>query len=120
MLLLDEVAQRDVVPVLTRQAALLADEADYLDSLAAGIDATDARALARAPVALARRAVRTWLRGDGPYAPTADAVERVLDVARGGGRACEVGAGLRVRRSRWRLALEGAPHDATVPVADAP
>lgn len=119
MPLLDDVAQRDVVPVLTRQAALLADEADYLDSLAAAIDPTDARALARAPVALARRAVRTWLRGDGPYAPTADAVERVLDVAGGGGRACEVGAGLRVRRSRGRLALEGAAHDAAVPAADA-
>ncbi len=112
MPLLDEVAQRDVVPVLTRQAVLLADEADYLDSLAADIDPTDARALARAPVALARRAVRLWLRGDGPYAPTADAVERVLEVARGGGRACEVGAGLRVRRSRGRLALEGEPTDA--------
>jgi tRNA(Ile)-lysidine synthase len=120
MPLLDDVAQRDVVPVLTRQAALLADEADYLDSLAAGIDPTDGRALARAPVAVARRAVRTWLRGDGPYAPSADAVERVLEVARGGGRACEVGAGLRVRRSRGRLALEGAPHDAVVQATDAP
>ncbi|HEX4539360.1 MAG TPA: tRNA lysidine(34) synthetase TilS [Acidimicrobiales bacterium] len=120
MPLLDEVAQRDVIPVLTRQAALLADEAEYLDSLAAGLDPTDGGALARAPAALARRAVRTWLRGDGPYAPTADAVERVLDVARGGGRACEVGAGLRVRRSRGRLALEGAPQGAAVPVADAP
>jgi tRNA(Ile)-lysidine synthase len=119
MPLLDEVARRDLVPVLTRQAALLADEADYLDSLAAAIDPADARAVAGAPVALARRAVRTWLRGDGPYAPTADAVERVLDVARGGGRACEVGAGLRVRRSRGRLALEGAPRDAAVPAADA-
>ncbi|HEX6475864.1 MAG TPA: tRNA lysidine(34) synthetase TilS, partial [Acidimicrobiales bacterium] len=117
--LLGDVAQRDVVPVLTRQSALMADEADYLDSLAAAIDPTDARALARAPVALARRAVRTWLRGDGPYAPTADAVERVLEVAGGGGRACEVGDGLRVRRSRGRLDLEGAPHDDAVPAADA-
>jgi tRNA(Ile)-lysidine synthase len=117
MPLLDAVAQRDVVPVLTRQAGLLADEADYLDSLAAGIDPTDARAIARAPVALARRAVRTWLRGDGPYAPTADAVERVLDVARGDGRACEVGGGLRVRRARGRLAQEGAVP--VVTVADA-
>jgi tRNA(Ile)-lysidine synthase len=119
MPLLDEVARRDVVPVLTRQAALLADEADYLDSLAAGIDPTDARALARAPVVLARRAVRTWLRGDGPYAPTADAVERVLDVARGDGRACEVGAGVRVRRARGRLALEGCAGGAAVPTAPA-
>jgi tRNA(Ile)-lysidine synthase len=116
--LLDDVAQRDVVPVLTRQAGLLAEEADYLDSLAAGIDPTDARALGRAPVALARRAIRAWLRGDGPYAPTADAVERVLDVARGDGRACEVGGGLRVRRARGRLAQEGAVP--VVVVADAP
>lgn len=123
MALLDEVAQRDVVPVLTRQAGLLADEADYLDSLAAAVDPTDARALARAPVALARRAVRIWLRGDGPYAPTADAVERVLEVARGDCRACEVGGGLRVRRRRGRLTQEGACDGVAVPaapVADAP
>ena len=123
MALLDEVAQRDVVPVLTRQAGLLADEADYLDSLAAAVDPTDARALARAPVALARRAVRTWLRGDGPYAPTADVVERVLEVARGDCRACEVGGGLRVRRRRGRLTQEGACDGVAVPaapVADAP
>jgi tRNA(Ile)-lysidine synthase len=123
MPVLDEVAQRDVVPVLNRQAGLLADEADYLDSLAAGIDPTDARALARAPVVLARRAVRSWLRGDGPYAPTADAVERVLDVARGESRACEVGAGVRVRRTGGRLALEGGADGAAVPeapAADAP
>jgi len=121
--LLDDVAQRDVVPVLTRQAGLLADEADFLDALAEGIDPTDARGLAHAPVVLARRAVRTWLRGDGAYAPTADAVERVLDVARGDGRACDVGGGLRVRRARGRLAQEGGTDDAAgeaVPVADAP
>lgn len=106
--LLNEVAERDVVPVLTRQGGLLADEADYLDSLAACIDPTDARAVSQAPLALARRALRKWLRGEGPYWPTADAVERVLDVARGGVRACEIGAGLRVRRSRGRLRLEGA------------
>ena len=79
--------------------------------------------MARAPVALARRAVRTWLRGDGPYAPTADAVERVLEVARGDCRACEVGGGLRVRRRRGRLTQEGACDGVAVPaapVADAP
>jgi hypothetical protein len=118
MPLLNEIARRDIVPVLTRQAGILADEAEYLDSLAKGIDATDAQALTSAPLVLARRAVRTWLRGDGPYWPTADAVERVLEVANGGVRACEVGAGLRVRRSRGRLALEGESNDAAAHIAD--
>ena len=43
------IAGRDLVPVLARQAALLADEADLLDELAAGIDPADAAALAPAP-----------------------------------------------------------------------
>ena len=120
MPLLADVAQRDVVPVLTRQAALLTDEADLLDALSAAVDPTDVRSLIAAPPALARRAVRRWLRGDSPYPPDADTVERVIAVARGHGRACEVGAGLRVRRSRGRLALEGDPHGAAVPATDAP
>ncbi len=57
------IAGRDLVPVLARQAALLADEADLLEELAAGIDPTDAAALARRPRPLARRATRRWLRG---------------------------------------------------------
>ncbi len=41
------VAGRDLVPVLARQAALLADEADLLEELAAGIDPADAKRAAR-------------------------------------------------------------------------
>ncbi len=63
--LLDAIAERDVTAVLVRQAALLADDADLLASLAATIDVTDARTLAAQPLALARVAVRTWLRGPG-------------------------------------------------------
>src|SRR5205085_4964171 len=43
--LLDVIAQRDVVPVLARQASLLRDEAELLDGFAAALDPTDARAL---------------------------------------------------------------------------
>ncbi len=60
--MLCEVAGRDLVPVLARQARLLGDDADLLEALAAEIDATDARQLAAAPRPLARRAVRRWLR----------------------------------------------------------
>lgn len=102
--LLDAIAARDVVPVLVRQAALLRDDADLLDELAAVIDPTDARALAAAPLPLARRAVRRLLTGEHP--PDAASVERVLAVARNEAKACEVSGGVRVRRSQGRLFLE--------------
>ena len=74
-----------------------------IDTLAAQLDPTDARALAAAPVALARRAVRRWVTGSHP--PDAATVERVLAVARGEALAAEVGAGRRVERHRQRLTL---------------
>lgn len=106
---LSALARRDLVPVLARQAQHFADECDLLDCLAAGIDATDARALANAPVVLARRAVRRWLRGfdaDG-HPPDSATVGRVLEVASRGCAACEIGGGRRVRRSAGRLRVEG-------------
>jgi tRNA(Ile)-lysidine synthase len=104
--LVDAIAERDVVPVLARQAELLRADAALLDELAAAIDPTDAAALAAAPPALARRAVRRWLRaGDEQHPPDRATVERVLDVARGDAVACEVGGGRSVRRSRQRLTL---------------
>src|SRR4051812_43996606 len=68
--MLADLSGRDPVPVLTRQAGLLRDEADLLDALAGDLDATDARALAAAPPALARRAVRRLVRGDGEHPPS--------------------------------------------------
>jgi tRNA(Ile)-lysidine synthase len=104
--LLESIAERDLVPVLVRQGTLLGEEGALLDELAAAIDVTDARALAAAPAALARRAIRMWLRQAGPYPPDAAAVERVLGVARLDARACDVGGGTQVRRSGGRLVLE--------------
>jgi tRNA(Ile)-lysidine synthase len=103
--LLEDIAERDVVPVLARQADLLRDDEDLLDGLAAVIDVTDARALAVAPRPLARRAVRRWLAVDHP--PDAATVERVLAVASGASRACDVGLGRRVERHAMRLHLVG-------------
>jgi tRNA(Ile)-lysidine synthase len=108
--LLDGVAGRDVAPLLSRTAALLADDAELLAALAADLDPTDAAALAAAPPALARRAVRAWLTG--AYPPDAATVERVLGVARGEARGTEVGGRRRVRRTAGRLRLEPAPPDA--------
>jgi tRNA(Ile)-lysidine synthase len=107
--LLSEVAGRDLVPVLARQAALLADDARLLESLSAAIDATDARRLARAPVPVARRAIRRWLRSTAAGAdtechpPSAAEVARVLAVAGGTVRACELAGGRRVERHAGKL-----------------
>jgi len=107
--LLDEVAGRDVAPLLARTARLLADDADVLNAGAAGLDPTDAAGLAAAPPAVARRAVRAWLSGVvGAYPPDAATVERVLAVARGEARGTEVGGRRQVRRTAGRLRVEAS------------
>jgi tRNA(Ile)-lysidine synthase len=116
--LLCEVAGRDVVPVLARQAELMSDEADFLDDLAAGLDPTDARSLRDAPPAIARRALRRWLRapdqgGDAEaHPPSAAEIARVLEVVNGWATACELAGGRRVSRSAGRLrVLPGSPSE---------
>jgi tRNA(Ile)-lysidine synthase len=104
--LLESLAKRDLVPVLTRQADLLRDDDDLLNELASAIDPTDALALAVAPVALSRRAIRLWLTN--PLVPDSATVERVLEVARGNTLACDIGLGRQVRRSQQRLRITEA------------
>ena len=101
--LLESLAKRDLVQVLTRQADLLRDDDDLLNELASALDPTDAIALANAPIALSRRAIRSWLTN--PLVPDSATVERVLDVARGNTLACDIGLGRQVRRSQQRLRI---------------
>lgn len=101
--LLCEISNRDLVPVLVRQADIARADADYLDELAAALDTGDAREIAKAPVALARRAMRKWLADEHP--PDAATVERVLAVARGDAISTEIGGGSSVRRSHQRLTI---------------
>jgi len=117
-----EIADRDVVPVLNRQARLLAEVDDLLTSLAAEVDPTSAAALREVPVALARVAVRRWLLAAGVgrgYVVDAAAVDRVLAVARGEVVATELAGGWRVARSAGVLAVSppsvggGAGHGPT-------
>ena len=102
--LLDDVAERDVTALLARTASLLEEDDRFLAELAEALDPTDAKLLASAPPALARRTVRQWLTDI--YPPDLATVERVLAVARGECRATDVGCGRRVRRSAGRLFLE--------------
>ncbi len=108
--LLDEIAERDVAAVVARQAALLADDADLLDALAASIDPTSVAELAAAPAPLARRALRSWLRQADPegeaHPPTLTTLERVLAVARHEARSAQIGGGISVHRRAGRLRIE--------------
>ena len=101
--LLESLAKRDLVPVFTRQADLLRDDDDVLNELAGALDPTDALALAKAPIALSRRAIRSWLTN--PLVPDSATVERVLEVARGNTLACDIGLGRQVRRSQQQLRI---------------
>ena len=115
MPLLCEVAERDVVPLLARQAALMFDERRWLDELAgsqAAISDVDCRELRTWPVARLRRWLRLQLRsddtGDGAHPPTADEVERAIAVVRGEVVATELGGGRRLARRAQRLSLESS------------
>lgn len=105
--LLDDIASRDIVPLLVRTADWAREASDHLQAEAASVDPTDCRALSAAPRAVARTALRAWLRScsaDG-HPPDAASLERVLAVARGGATATDIGRGWRVRRSQMRLHL---------------
>ncbi len=93
--LLRDVAGRDVVPLLARTAELAGEQADLVATLASQLDVTDARVLAAAPEALASEALRGWWRTEtgGLLPPDRSAVSRMLSVADGRHRSCEVAAG---------------------------
>ncbi len=105
--LLCDIAERDVVPIITRSAGLMGNLRDLLDELAMAIDPTDARAVAEAPEPLAQVALRQWIQsGTGSqYPPDAATIERVLAVARNNCRSTDLGGGWRVSRSSQRLGL---------------
>jgi tRNA(Ile)-lysidine synthase len=97
--LLEQLAARDLVPVLAGQAEILGEESDYLDALARAAwpvaGDPSARALSTLAPVVARRAVRQWL---GPPPPSRAEVARVLEVASGARRATELAGGRTVRR----------------------
>jgi tRNA(Ile)-lysidine synthase len=125
-----DVAGRDPVPLLARQAGVLRDEVSLLNELArqAAPDPQNAKAVAALPVPLARRAVRQWLQeagGEGSgessveraYPPSLAEVERVMAVAAGSAVATEISGGRRVRRSAGRLSVGPVGSDSVTPVS---
>ena len=115
--LLCDIAGRDVVPVLARSATVAGADVELLDGMASGLDPLDVKALRAAPVPLARRALRTWLRstaagaGAELHPPSSAELARVMEVVDGSRRACQISGGRRVSRRNGRLSVtapEGA------------
>ena len=106
--LLDDVAGRDVAPLLARTAELQRDVLDVVAGVADAVDPTDARAVSAAARAVASEALRRWWRSETAthYAPDAAAVERMLSVARGEAVAADVVDGWRIARTAQRLRLD--------------
>ena len=106
--LLSHIADRDLVPILSRQAELLRSGARYISTEAEKIDPTDSRALIEAPTILSREAIRNWIwktrKDDHP--PDLATIDRVLDVAYLRAVATEIGNGWRVARTDRILRIE--------------
>jgi tRNA(Ile)-lysidine synthase len=116
MPLLSEVADRDVVPILARQAEVIFDDREWLNTLVHGdvalaLDDADCRELRQWP----RARLRRWLRlqlgvsdelGD-QHPPSSAEIERALRVVDGDVVAAELEGGRRLSRRAQRLTLEG-------------
>jgi tRNA(Ile)-lysidine synthase len=114
--LMCEVAERDVVPILSRQAAVLFEERAWLEALSENdlaLDLADAdcRELSRWPRARLRRWLRVKLsvldEVDERHPPSAAEVERAMSVVLGEAVATELSGGRRLSRRDQRLSLEG-------------
>lgn len=115
---LERGARRDLVDVLARQADLLRDDDDLLDTLArervdVSQDSLPVDEVVALPAPLARRVLRQWL-GSSP--PSAAHLDAVLATARGERRAAQLPGHLRVERSGGRLHVARATRDALEPV----
>lgn len=106
--LMCDIAERDVVPLLTRLGDHLAEVETLLADGSADIDPTSVSELRDAHPTLARAALRSWLRRAGgaeQHPPNRAALARVMEVAAGTSRATDVGGGWRVIRRGERLIL---------------
>jgi tRNA(Ile)-lysidine synthase len=121
--LLCEIAERDVVPILARQASVVFDERRLLDELGerdAGLalDEADCRTLREWP----RARLRRWLRARLPmvdelgerHPPSAAEVERAVRVVNGEVVATELSGGRRLARREQRLELEDGSTTLTI------
>lgn len=106
--LLEDIADRDVVPLLVRTADLLDGLDRFVADQASALDPTDAGALRSVPEPVAAAALRSWLRtlNADRHPPDAATIARVLDVVWLRRRATELPGGRRLARRAGILHVE--------------
>jgi tRNA(Ile)-lysidine synthase len=121
--LLEQVLGGGVAGALARTAALLREDTEALDALAAAVpDPTDCAALAALPAAVRRRVLRRWLLGHGVpdlAAVHLQSVDALVVAWRGQGRV-DLPGGAGVVRASGRLALQGPPERSSTPPSEEP
>lgn len=112
---MNDVAGRDVVPLLARQARVIHQDRSWLDDLSRAdvtlsLEDADCRELSGWASARLTRWLRVRLgtrtEDDETYPPSADEVARALAVVRGEVVACELSGGRRLARRDQRLTLD--------------
>jgi tRNA(Ile)-lysidine synthase len=103
--LMNQIADRDCVPLLNRSAAVSRSTVEALQELLPQGDATDTRWLGSLPDPVARLVVRRWLRVQTGRPISADATDRVMRVVAHQSKATELEGGGRVERSDGRLSI---------------
>ncbi len=104
--LMEDISDRDVVPLLVRSASAARDAVTELSRAAENVDPTDTRVLRALSAPIAATAVRRWLTTEDGYAPSAAELERVLAVVNGEARSCQISGGRTVRRTAGVLRVE--------------
>ena len=112
--LLADIMERDVAPILHRQADVMFDDRQWLDQVTAvdhqlDLERADCRKLAMWPTARLRHWLRRVLALTSPdgdtYAPSIEEITRAIAVVRGEVVACELAGGRRLARRQQQLTL---------------
>lgn len=114
--LFDDIAARDVRPLIARATDHLRSAQHLVGLASGGVDPTNVRELRGVDPALAREALRRWLRVGG-YAPSTADLDRVWSVVTHEAIACEVSGGRRVGRTAGVLSvrpIDGPPASSTI------
>ena len=105
--LLNSISDRDLVPILERQADIFRSGADFLKAESEKINPTNCDELSEAHTAVARESIRNWIweNRDDDHPPDIATIDRVLAVASLEMRSTDIGFGWRVERTHRVLRI---------------
>ena len=105
--LLNSISDRDLVPILERQADIFRSGADFLKAESEKINPTNCDELSEAHTAVARESIRNWIweNRDDDHPPDIATIDRVLAVASLEIRSTDIGSGWRVERTNRVLRI---------------